>query len=243
MKSDNHKNKTSNKKNEVVDQGKERKQHEIRSRFQIDMDRVKIIQMMRRGMTTSQIAEKMKVPINQVRYDYQQAMKRVRKDHVKDVKSLVALKLAEYSELKREAWEAWERSKEDAKIHVEEESENGLGTRNKTMDRSEGQVGDNSFLKTVASCLQAERELLGLNAPKKHNVKSENVNLDFIISNLPEQGPVPNAVELEMKKAIDALPSPSNSRSHRDKDGVYHGELLNSNPLFEYEADEDEEDE
>jgi hypothetical protein len=190
-----------------------------RSLHQIDMDRIKMMDMMRRGKTPSQIAQRLGVSVNQVHYDYKQVMKQFNRDHVKNIERVVAMKLAEYSEIKSEAWDAWEESKKDFVKEVVEDYPLDDGTAPGGAKRTrtvEGQCGDSKFLHIVIQCVNAERELLGLNAPKEHRVSGQFVNLDMVVQQIPESGPVPNSVGLELKKALDALPPPISGGNSRD---------------------------
>lgn len=93
-----------------------------------------------------------------------------------------ALKIAEYKEVKREAWLAWERSKADAqKIVVErfkprpKKDEDGNEVeqpeQKKTTRSNEGRLPSSSYLTIILQCIQAERELMGLDPDLNINLK------------------------------------------------------------------------
>ncbi len=113
----------------------------------------------------------------------------------------VAEKLLQYGEVRREAWAAWERSKQDAGKTVEERTvvrdeeddpsprkagrkkgrfadptDPGLMQESlrllKRIETREGRLPANAYLQTIMDTLAAERELLGLDAPTKIDARA-----------------------------------------------------------------------
>lgn len=93
------------------------------------------------------------------------------------------------AEVEREAWAAWERSKEAARIEV---SESGTGpkgptAKDRTVDRY--QVGDSTYLNVILACQTQRRALLGLDAPTKAQefvMQELRAGLERLRHNLPE---------------------------------------------------------
>ncbi len=82
------------------------------------------------------------------------------------VSEWIALELERIGHIEAQAWEAWERSLENAEIDSEEESPQGP----KTKHVSKGQSGNPSFLDIALKCVARRCELLGLDEPKEVNV-------------------------------------------------------------------------
>jgi hypothetical protein len=155
----------------------------------------------RRGFNLRQIADILRADHG---YDFsrttvcaklQEGRAEYKEEMVGDRAALVAQKLAEYRELRREAWTAWERSKEDAERVTEEHAPTLLpgdeegkprkgkrgrfasatdpGTVEETLRRikrievREGRLPANQYLNAILATLDAERELLGLDAPRE----------------------------------------------------------------------------
>lgn len=156
--------------------------------------------LIRRGWTQSMLSARFKLTHSQVKDDCDLLLGRLAEDVRNCSKELVALKLAEYAEIKMEAWEAWEKSKEDAVKKVQETSTSPMGKRTRAGRYSEGRVGDSQHLRTILSCLEAERELLAINPATRVNVEGTMVNWDVLASGIPD-GPVPDEVEMLLQQA------------------------------------------
>ncbi len=73
-----------------------------------------------------------------------------------------------------------------------------LVKRSKT---TEGRSGAPDYLRVMAMCLDAIRELHGLNAPKEVNLKAATINWDVLVDGLPN-GPVPDVLDLAIKEVL-----------------------------------------
>lgn len=112
--------------------------------------------------------------------------------------ALVNEKLDQYADIRKEAWEAWEKSKEDAVRETVEEIETELGGRTRTVVTREGRLPGNEYLRTIHHALEAERDLQGIDAPKKVNV-DQTINWDvFADPSKVLETPVVDEVELEI---------------------------------------------
>jgi hypothetical protein len=98
---------------------------------------------------------------------------RIRRDYLKarqhERAALVEEKRQQLREARREAWDAWEKSKENARRVVQEKVQDGQGAdgRQKTVTTVEGQLPDPAYLRAVLETLRDESALLGLEAPKQ----------------------------------------------------------------------------
>lgn len=162
-----------------------------RSKYQVAQDRAHILQLLRRGYGVEQIAEHLGLPEKVVLQDYRYAIKQVAKNQLEDAKELVAAKMLEYAEIKKEAWDAWERSKGDRERKTDEESgyleeEDNEGYEDsqgkippkafkKRTQMKEGRLPSNEYLRTILDCIKAERELLGINPAQEINVHSSSI--------------------------------------------------------------------
>lgn len=154
------------------------------------IDKVEMMQLLVRGWTIEEVAAKFKAPRTQVQGDYQEVMRDLVRERTTNAEALRQLKLREYAQVKKEAWEAWERSKEDWHRKIIEQSQtegqnSGGSTYYKTTDTSEAHLPSNEYLKTVVSCLNAERQLQGIDPPKKMNISGTVVSWDVLVDQLP----------------------------------------------------------
>lgn len=83
----------------------------------------------------------------------------------------IATALETLTELEREAWEAWERSKHPAVTEVSESGRGAQGPIDKDRTTTQHQVGDASYLGQVQQALAQRRALLGLDAPTRADVQ------------------------------------------------------------------------
>lgn len=197
-----------------------------------EQDRATMMKLLRRGYTQGQIAEVLKISNQQVSYDFKLVISNLRGEMLEDTKDYVAQKLAEYAEIKREAWEAWERSKLDAQKSVVETApplpskDDKAGTKKgkgdkgqaadvsvkalrmlKKVETTEGRLPSSDYLRIIAQCIAAERELLGIDPPKEIGFKGNIVNWDLLARNIPS-GPVPDEIEGIIAGAM-GLPAPT----------------------------------
>ena len=96
---------------------------------------------------------------------------------------MVAQKVEQLRDVRREAWDAWVRSSEDAQKLVEEygQVKEAVGDGDyvtseemiKRVITKEGRLPDNAYLNTIMKTLDAERELLGLDECKPGLVTME----------------------------------------------------------------------
>lgn len=147
------------------------------------------------GFSQSRIAAKMKETIGYavtqpMVHRYLKEIKEKYKNRVMEDRSAkVSEMLEQLRDVRAAAWEAYERSKEDAERVVKEAMPPKDGDKKKpkrgrdgeTAEQSlvllkqiittEGRLPGNAYLNTVLATLQAERDLLGLDAPKEVDVR------------------------------------------------------------------------
>lgn len=133
----------------------------------------------------------------------------------------------------REAWEAWEQSKKDKGRKTVEHQLPYTPTRKpdgtaipkpkgpiklkkvKEIVVTEGQCGDNGYLKTVIECWQEICRLKAVYPAKETRVQGiiTTINWDALAEGIPEEGPVPDAVEAEIAKVMMLPHKPSEGRN------------------------------
>jgi predicted transcriptional regulator len=126
-----------------------------------------------------QIAKTMGVSQRQISADLKELRARWRKSALADIGELVAQQRAEITELIREAYAEWERSKvdksEETRERVANEAKSAEGatplsaarTRLRATTKTSGGIGNPQFLSIIREALADERALLGLNRPTK----------------------------------------------------------------------------
>ncbi len=175
-------------------------------------DRKEMLKLLRRGWTKTDIAEKQGVSNGIISRDTREMLRWLRESRDESTHDHITIKLEEYGEVKREAWEAWERSKKPIRRMITETyvKDDGSTATRARYDKV-GHTGDKQYLEIVLKCLIAERELLALDPPKKVKLDAQIINWDVLANGMPP-GPVPDMVEEAIKSvmvlhstALDAL--------------------------------------
>ena len=170
-----------------------------RSKVERERDAVTMLALIRRGYTQARIAEHLGVHRTQIVYDYKKVMKRFADQQMEHAAAI----LEEYSEVKKEAWEAWDHSKgkiltemvEQILHQVEESQQAGSGIPDHFEVRLKS-APDIAALRVVLDALKSQREMLGLDQPKKMDVRQVNLDWDSMMESLDE-APV-DAIEQEL---------------------------------------------
>jgi hypothetical protein len=94
---------------------------------------------------------------------------------IRDFDAARAEELAKIDQVEAEYWQAWERSKKDKEIAVQE-SDGALDEKTKKPKikklslRKEGQAGNAVFLQGVLTCIERRCKILGLDAPERFQI-------------------------------------------------------------------------
>jgi len=131
----------------------------------------------RRGYSVRAIAAKMGVSHVQVVYDLKIVKQRYRDTVLEERAALVAQKIEQLREVRQEAWNAWEASKENCERQVKEKISESLDAhgnptaetlqRMKAVITTEGRLPSNEYLTTILRTFEEEADLQGLYAPTK----------------------------------------------------------------------------
>jgi hypothetical protein len=129
--------------------------------------RNKIIQLMKRGFGEEEIAGELGLEVKQVVVQYKIAIKEMAETRSQVTEEVLTLKLKEYQEVKKEAWLAWEKSKNPIEKEAYETITSEYGTKEIAKRFKEGRLPASEYLNVILQCLKAERELLGINPVRK----------------------------------------------------------------------------
>lgn len=100
---------------------------------------------------------------------------------IRDFDAAKAQELAKIDEVERAAWSAWEKSTKDKEVAVQEtdgtvDTETRKPKLKKATLRKEGQSGNPAFLNTILTCIERRCAILGLDAPKRFQIKWEELS-------------------------------------------------------------------
>jgi transposase-like protein len=188
------------------------------------LDRILMVRLLRRGYSKSSIAQKLGVCRTQIEYDWKKVLQQLAKDYDSNPEHLLAKQLAELEELKLEARKAFEwykgvASKEAAKhlfdmLQAAQESGMKLDLPPELVIKLKSKEPNPALLQVIEKCLKAERDLAGLEAPKRAKLQvSHGISYDEIANRLPQNGeaiPDQSASKLAAleQKAAEASSSP-----------------------------------
>jgi hypothetical protein len=193
----------------------DKRKHAPRTPDQRELHRAEVVRLIRRGYTKSAIAAHLRVSPNTITEDWKVVIRQIRADQTEDLKEYIACKLQEYSEIKKEAWEQWDKSKQDARKRVRERNLRVIEPRDKkkgtppktglvvTKDVSTrtGQCGDPRYLQVILNCLSAERELLGLDPVKEVTIKGKTSLWDILANGIPDTD-LPDEIEQQLEQLL-----------------------------------------
>jgi hypothetical protein len=128
----------------------------------VDQRRAQVAALLLQGKTYRAIGETVGAKSTKTVFDDVQAIiGEWKKLQAHKVDEWVALELEKIGRAECEAWEAWERSKQNVETRKIKTTGDGV----ETTEVSRGQAGDPRFLDIVLKCATRRCELLGLDAP------------------------------------------------------------------------------
>lgn len=130
-----------------------------RSNDQRLSDQTKIAELYLRGLKQYQIAEAMEMTESTVSRDLDAIRAQWKESPLIDFNEAVQRELAVLDIIQAQAFEAWEKSKEDEVFKMQSGGE-GLEARGTISRRS--RVGDEKYLKIIRDCVDTRAKLLGL---------------------------------------------------------------------------------
>lgn len=123
--------------------------------------RQKVAALYLRGRYQAEIAQELHVSQQQISKDLRTLQAAWLTAALCDFDARKAIELQRLDAIEREAWEAWERSKEPREVTITEASE-GTHTGRKATMRKEGQAGDPRFLAEIGKCVDRRCSILGI---------------------------------------------------------------------------------
>jgi len=152
-----------------------------RSASQLARDRRRIAELYLEGWLQADIAEELELSQSTISNDLNALHKQWLESSLIDFDQAKAVEIAKVDKLEREYYRAWRASKEDKETSVTEKVDSAKAPRAKAQIRREGQVGNPSFLSGVQWCIERRCKILGIDAPQKMQVLSDN-DLDAAIA-------------------------------------------------------------
>lgn len=156
-----------------------------RSKVQKELDRLLIERCLIRRMTLREISEKIgaerpyTLSIQQVQKDAAMLRDKWRKETMEATDKWMERELSGLDEQEREAWSAWERSKQDAVTKMATKEGQASG---KASVKTEGQCGDPAYLRHILDVRERRAKLLGLDAPSRSELSGpmgESIKVDY----------------------------------------------------------------
>lgn len=176
---------------------------------------LKIARMDRQGYNQYEIGEAVGLSQPRVSSYLKEIRERYNRSIIQEREALVKESESTYRDIMREAWLAWEKSKRDARKHVDEEmtpvsAGKGRGGKgyNKSVDTVEGRIPAVGFLNVIRECRDAIDDLYGLKAPKKVDARVAVLDWDAVLGEVGS-GPVEDVIEgklAEMEASLPQLP-------------------------------------
>ena len=166
----------------------------------IESRRTAVARLYLRGRNQQEIADELGFTRKTVWDDIKEIRKEWQTQRLDDTEALINRELARLDHLEAEAFDAWERSKQDAEQEtVTDDPEKGQITKHVTT----GQTGDPQYLAIILKCCERRCRLLGLDAPAKTESK-----VDLTVG-----GPPLTREEMyrTVMERIHKLPTPSNN--------------------------------
>ena len=132
--------------------------------------RVKVAHLYGRGMPASEIAATLDLSPRMVASDIVFIRRRWREMAAANVDQLIADQLSKYNAIEREAWEQWDRSKEDAETVTSSDTNGETRT-------SKGQSGNPAYLDIIRKTGESRSKLLGIERKQPTNQTNIQINL------------------------------------------------------------------
>ena len=149
-----------------------------RDTAQIARDRKRIGDCYLKGWLQADIADELGISQATVSRDIKALQQAWLDSALVDFNEAKARELAKVDQLEREYWQAWARSCEDAETVTQKAVKTGEEERKEATKTAKGQAGDPRFLSGVQWCINKRCEILGIDAPQRHEVSGA-IALDF----------------------------------------------------------------
>lgn len=170
-----------------------------RSRIEREKYLAELARLDLRGYSQEDIARKLGVSQPQVCYDLKVLTKKHTASQTADTKLKIDRKIRQYKEMEREAWEAWERSKNDI-VEVSRVRTIGDGDEGTVREETKvkGRLPDPAYLRIIAECYRSTCELESLFPPKGAIVGVPIIDWDKLSERMPNS--VPDELEDKLRQ-------------------------------------------
>jgi hypothetical protein len=152
-----------------------------RDELEREKDLEEVARLTRLGYSQSEIVVKLggRICRQQVAYDLDMVRKRHLDSMIEDRRVMAMEALAGIRDIRMQAWEAWERSQQDAESLIDESKTVDGMTTSKQVHRKSGQCGNPEFLRIWFDTWDREIKLLGLDEAVKIDITSEGNRINW----------------------------------------------------------------
>lgn len=164
----------------------------VRTHYQIDRDRMIISKLYLAGYLQRQIPAMLKeksgadytLSQQMVSLDIKRVQKMWRDSAIRDFDKQRERELAKIDLLELEAWEQWERSKQDFVSKIGKRRDNEKGETKEQSIKTEERTGNIAYWNAIMRCIERRCAMLGLDAPQRHEVEVSTQTIFFAGSEL-----------------------------------------------------------
>ncbi len=177
-----------------------------------------IAELKRQGHSNSTIAQLRNCSIWKIAADLRIIYKRYEEKQLQSKAAMVQEQLDKLADVRRNAWEAWELSRGIFRKSVNEYALGKSGNADdgtleeslrkiRTIITKEGRLPENAYLSTILRTFEAERQLLGLDAPKAQEaVRVDVFDWKALLSGALASNPAqPKAIEQQQQPNSDIV--------------------------------------
>lgn len=195
-------------------------------RLIVEDRRAKVLDLIEKGFNTSRIAAKLGVALQTVQRDAKTVRERRILEAIYLDDQLANREIALLRQVQREAWDAFERSRED-EITVDEEAMELKGGRRgalkATKRRTKGQAGDASFLNVIINAESKICEIQGLIGKDKFEGSTPDQTPKFVRVVVESRGDVAEYESMRMAQLrdsniIEGIATPAGQGADTDAD-------------------------
>jgi len=138
--------------------------------------RVNVAKYFSQGMNQFEIADLVGVERSTVSLDLKALEKQWIEAAVDEIAAYKAQEIIKINNMEREAYEAWEKSKNEKETKSKKQSDLTSLKKTELSIKTESNFGDDKYLKLVQWCIEKRCKLLGLDAPEKHELTGKDGN-------------------------------------------------------------------
>ena len=160
-----------------------------RKKSEIARDRRNISRLYLKGAMQAEIAESLGLSQPTISRDLKVLQAEWQAANLNEIDEHKKNELAKIDNLELEYWEAWVRSREKSLSETTEIISKGRDVEKdvggvKRVTRQDEQVGDPRFLSGVQWCIEKRCQIMGLNAPEKRDLTSDDKPLNFKVTEI-----------------------------------------------------------